>query len=105
MFSLVLWDANGNCVFGSLSNTAENSYHGKPLKPGRYRSICRLYGHSWQLGEQLADRRGLFLPSDMPPGSYHLRVGLYRLSDGSRLLTGKGADGLDLGPFSVTANE
>lgn len=60
---------------------------------------------SWQLGEQLADRRGLFLPSDMPPGSYHLRVGLYRLSDGSRLLTGKGADGLDLGPFSVTANE
>ena len=45
MFSLVLWDANSNCVFGSLSNTAENSYHGKPLKPGRYRCICRLYGH------------------------------------------------------------
>lgn len=45
MFSLVLWDANSNCVFGSLSNTAENSYHGKPLKPGRYRCICCLYGH------------------------------------------------------------
>ena len=60
---------------------------------------------SWQPGEQLTDRRGLLLPSDMPPGPYHLRVGLYRLSDGSRLLTAEGADGLDLGPFSVTAGE
>jgi len=60
---------------------------------------------SWQPGEQLTDRRGLLLPSDMPTGSYHLRVGLYRLSDGSRLLTAEGADGLDLGPFSVTSDE
>lgn len=45
MFSLVFWDANSNCVFGSLSNTAENSYHGKSLKPGCYLSICGLYGH------------------------------------------------------------
>jgi hypothetical protein len=41
----------------------------------------------------------------MPTGSYHLRVGLYRLSDGSRLLTAEEADGLDLGPFSVTASK
>jgi len=60
---------------------------------------------SWQPGERLTDQRGLLLPSDMPPGSYHLRVGLYRLSDGSRLLTAEGADGLDLGLFSVTAGE
>jgi hypothetical protein len=60
---------------------------------------------SWQPGERLTDRRGLLLPSDMPPGSYHLRVGLYRLSDGSRLLTAEGADGLDLGPVSITASE
>lgn len=56
---------------------------------------------SWHPGERLTDRRGLLLPADMPPGSYHLRVGLYRLRDGSRLLTAGGADGLDLGPFSV----
>jgi 4-amino-4-deoxy-L-arabinose transferase-like glycosyltransferase len=60
---------------------------------------------SWQPGEQLTDRRGLLLPSDMPSGSYHLRLGLYRLSDGSRLLTTEGADGLDLDPFTVTAGE
>jgi hypothetical protein len=60
---------------------------------------------SWQPGERLTDRRGLLLPLDMPSGSYHLRVGLYRLSDGSHLLTAEGADGLDLGPFSVTAGE
>jgi hypothetical protein len=60
---------------------------------------------SWRPGERLTDRRGLLLPSDVPPGSYHLRVGLYRLSDGRRLLTTEGADGLDLGPFSVTAGK
>lgn len=56
---------------------------------------------SWQPGERLTDRRGLLLSPDMPAGSYHLRVGLYRLSDGTRLLTAEGADGLDLPPFSV----
>ncbi len=60
---------------------------------------------SWQPGERLTDRRGLLLPLDMPSGPYHLRVGLYRLSDGSRLLTAEGADGLDLGPLSVTARK
>jgi lipopolysaccharide transport system ATP-binding protein len=45
MFSLVFWDANGNCAFSSPSNTAENSYHDKSLNLGRYRSICSLYGH------------------------------------------------------------
>ncbi len=56
---------------------------------------------SWQPGERLTDRRGLLLPADLPPGSYHLRVGLYRLHDGNRLLTAEGADGLDLEPFCV----
>ena len=60
---------------------------------------------SWQPGERLTDQLGLLLPSDMPPGPYHLRVGLYRLSDGSHLLTAEGANGLDLGPFPVTASE
>ncbi|OGW38652.1 MAG: hypothetical protein A2Y97_07390 [Nitrospirae bacterium RBG_13_39_12] len=45
MFSLVLLDANGYCVFGSLDNTAENAYHGKPLQPGRYLNVCHLYGN------------------------------------------------------------
>jgi len=45
MFSLVLLDANGNCVFGSLDNTEENAYYGKPLQPGRYLSVCHLYGN------------------------------------------------------------
>jgi hypothetical protein len=60
---------------------------------------------SWQPGERLTDRRGLLLPPDMSSGSYHLRVGLYRLSDGSHLLTAEGADGLELGPFAVTGSE
>ena len=45
MFSLVLWDANSNVIFGSLSNTEENRYHAKPLQKGCYRSACQLYGN------------------------------------------------------------
>lgn len=45
MFSLVLLDGNGYCVFGSLDNAEENEYHGKPMKAGRYSSICHLYGN------------------------------------------------------------
>ncbi|MBN1886752.1 MAG: ABC transporter ATP-binding protein [Thermoflexales bacterium] len=44
-FSLVLWSANGSCVFGSLSNTSENIYHGQPLQSGCYRSTCYLHGN------------------------------------------------------------
>jgi len=43
-FSLVLFDAAGQCVFGSLSN-AERNFHGKPLTLGRYLSRCTLYGN------------------------------------------------------------
>lgn len=43
-FSLVLFDADGYCVFGSLSNTEPNFY-GKPMPEGNYCSLCRIYGH------------------------------------------------------------
>ena len=43
-FSLVLFDSEGNCIFGSLSNK-EAQYYGKPLKRGTYVSRCRLYGN------------------------------------------------------------
>ncbi len=42
-FSVVLFDAEGSCVFGSLSNTEPNFY-GRPMPAGHYRSVCRIYG-------------------------------------------------------------
>lgn len=45
LFSLVLFDAAGYCIFGSLSNTRENAYHGKTLQTGHYVSTCTLYGN------------------------------------------------------------
>ena len=39
----------------------------------------------WQEGEMIADKHGVFLPTDLPPGQYEIRVGMYRLS-GERLL-------------------
>jgi lipopolysaccharide transport system ATP-binding protein len=45
VLSLNLWDERGSEVFSSLSNTADNPLHGKPLQPGRYRSQCVIYGN------------------------------------------------------------
>lgn len=39
----------------------------------------------WRLGEQIRDPHQLSLPDDLPPGSYELRLGLYRLETGERL--------------------
>ncbi len=32
----------------------------------------------WQPGEQVVDRYGILLPQSLPPGSYTVRVGMYR---------------------------
>lgn len=40
-FSLILFDAEGQCLFGSLSNR-EPRYYGHSLQEGRYKSTCRL---------------------------------------------------------------
>jgi hypothetical protein len=32
---------------------------------------------TWQPGENLRDRHTLHLPPDLPPGTYHLQIGLY----------------------------
>jgi lipopolysaccharide transport system ATP-binding protein len=40
---IVLYDSESNRIFGSLSNTEPN-YYGKPMKPGRYISTCKLPG-------------------------------------------------------------
>jgi len=40
---------------------------------------------SWQTGEEITDNHGLALPADLPPGEYHLAVGLYDPSTGDRL--------------------
>ena len=39
----------------------------------------------WQPGQLLADRYGLALPLDLPPGHYTLIIGLYHVTTGDRL--------------------
>ena len=41
--------------------------------------------HEQPVGSQMADRHGLPIPAGTPPGSYELRLGLYRLQDGQWL--------------------
>lgn len=48
-FSLVLFDADGNCVFSSLSNR-EPHFYGKPMPAGTYRTSCHIYGNLLNAG-------------------------------------------------------
>ena len=41
---------------------------------------------SWNAGEILVDRVGLFIPPDAPPGEYELAMGFYDVWSGQRLL-------------------
>ncbi len=52
---------------------------------------------SWAPTHPFADRHRLVIdPATVPPGTYSIVIGLYRLSDGSRLSTGSGGDSVTL---------
>ncbi|MGB9777208.1 MAG: glycosyltransferase family 39 protein [Anaerolineae bacterium] len=59
----------------------------------------------WPVGERVIDRHGVYLPPDLPPGRYRLKVGMYRLDTGERLpLTldgGPAGDSLELGEVAI----
>jgi hypothetical protein len=40
---------------------------------------------AWEPGHPVRDEYAVNLPSNLAPGAYELRVGLYRLSDGWRI--------------------
>ncbi|MBD0325144.1 MAG: ABC transporter ATP-binding protein [Pyrinomonadaceae bacterium] len=49
-FSLILYDADGYALFGSVSNM-ERNYYGRPLELGRYRSRCVVSGDLLNTGK------------------------------------------------------
>ena len=49
---------------------------------------------TWREEEIIVDRHGLWLPPELPPGLYRLRLGLYRPTDGRRLLLDSGGDAI-----------
>ncbi len=59
----------------------------------------------WSVGEGVTDRHGVYLPPNLPPGTYQLRVGMYRVDTGERLpllLDGMEAgDSLELGKVVI----
>jgi len=59
----------------------------------------------WSVGERVTDRHGVYLPPHLPPGTYRLRVGMYRMDTGERLpllLDGvEAGDALELGEVVV----
>jgi len=59
----------------------------------------------WSVGERVTDRHGVYLPPNLPPGTYRLRVGMYRMDTGERLpllLDGvEAGDALELGEVVV----
>jgi hypothetical protein len=57
----------------------------------------------WQQGELIPDHHLLALPQDLPPGSYHLKAGLYQYEPFRNMLTDPPtADGrVDLGEIRL----
>lgn len=56
---------------------------------------------TWQPGETVVDRHAFPVPWDLAPGTYFLKVGLYRGATGERLSTATGEDGIVLGEVEV----
>jgi hypothetical protein len=54
---------------------------------------------TWQVGQTVVDRHGLWLPAGVSPGAYQLSVGLYQPGDGRRIPLTTGQDGVQ---FEVT---
>jgi lipopolysaccharide transport system ATP-binding protein len=50
IFSVIVFDINGYCVFESLSNRETNELHGKYLPKGLYQSRCYIYGNLFNNG-------------------------------------------------------
>lgn len=74
--------------------TLAAQFDGPPL--GGYRPTS-----TWAAGEVVADKRGIALPPDLPPGEYRLITGLYDARDGTRLTLAGGSDFVDLGPVQI----
>lgn len=56
---------------------------------------------TWQVGEVIRDRHAVVVPPQVSPGTYSVRVGLYRLSDLARLAPTNGADAVEIGPIEI----
>ena len=56
---------------------------------------------TWTPGQPVTERRAVPILL-IPPGKYTLVVGLFRESDGERLLTAGGADNAHIGTITVT---
>jgi hypothetical protein len=59
----------------------------------------------WEPGEVVADVHTLTPEGALQAGIYHLKVGLYRLEDGRRLMAADGKDAADLGTVQVSGTQ
>ena len=56
---------------------------------------------AWSAGQEVADRHGLILPSDLPAGDYRLITGLVNPVTGQRLPVSSGGDFVELAEVTV----
>jgi hypothetical protein len=73
-------DTNGNIIAQKDNQPQHNTY------PTSF----------WDVGETIADEYALEIPPDVAPGNYRLMIGMYRTSDGARLLTPTGESAIEL---------
>ena len=59
-------------------------------------------GFGWQPGDLIGTRYRISLPATLAPGTFELRIGLYRWPSLERLLTRDGSDSMSLGTWKVS---
>ncbi|GJM41150.1 MAG: hypothetical protein DHS20C20_14320 [Ardenticatenaceae bacterium] len=64
-------------VFLHLLDANDNRVSQRDSEPGGGLALTT----TWQSGEVVLDNHGLLIPSDLPPGSYRLSLGLYDLAN------------------------
>ena len=57
---------------------------------------------TWAVGKPVIDRRAVLIPAELAPGDYTLVAGMYRKTDGVRLRTAGGQDGVPVGIVHLT---
>jgi hypothetical protein len=60
---------------------------------------------SWLPGQEVSDRHGLALPSDLPAGTYRLIAGMVNPATGQRLRVDKSSDFVELGRIALPPSE
>jgi hypothetical protein len=82
------WQADQRPIFSYkvFTHVTDGGDEGRTLAQADSEPACgELPTNSWDADDQVVDRHAIFLPADIPPGDYSLRVGVYEAHTNLRM--------------------